>query len=102
MSLSVHDSTKKARFSGQSALSRWLQEILTLQFDIDEVATKNLPLKSLHSFCKQADDLPRAFWLACVCRESVYQVAKSKEEKTYGKVLADACGKFGLCPLKTK
>ena len=94
MALSVHDSTKKARFSAQSALSRWLQEILDHQFDADEIATKNLPLKALHTFCKGADDLPRAFWLAVVCRQSVYQVSKAKEEKTYGKVLADACGEF--------
>jgi hypothetical protein len=103
MLLSVKKGSKKALFSAQSPISRWLQHIVGHQLD-SKSDTKSgtdpeVPLKALHHFCRDSTNLARAFWLATVCRDAVAQAAEQKEEKTYGKISSTEAGKHSLISL---
>lgn len=84
-SLSVKDSNTKAIFAKKSGANRWLKTIVFLQLD-QSLSTDIVPMDSLYEYCRASTELVRAFWLATLCREAMFQAAKEKEEKTYGKI----------------
>lgn len=76
---------------------RWLHDIVQESVDIilhkKSMMKDEILLHSLHTFCVEAADLPRAFLLASVCCEAIYAATKQLEAKTYGEVTCEACGK---------
>ncbi len=76
---------------------RWLHDIVQQSVDImlNETNSVNetIVLSSLHDFCLEATDLPRAFLLATVCHDAISMATKQLEEKTYGLITCDTCGK---------
>jgi hypothetical protein len=92
-SLSVKDSTTKSIFAKDSPANRWLKEIIGLQLE-KTAESGDVPMQSLHEFCKSSEELVRAFWLATLCREAVFQAASEKEDATYGKVSKEESGEF--------
>lgn len=89
MSISASIAASKSFFTLQPPISRWVQQLVVKQVDAFIATDQELPpiiLPELYIFCKQADDLVRAFWLATLCRDSVAKVVKKREVKTYGKV----------------
>lgn len=81
--------TKNAVFALNSPSVRWLKDIVSLQIDGIREGTESDPMTSIHDFCRESEDLVRAFWLATLCREAIFEVAAEKEEKSYGKVDQD-------------
>lgn len=77
-------------FAAESPVKRWLQERIKVQLE-DEKA-EHPPMESIYQYCRNADELVRAFWLAALCRECVSVVAREMEEKTYGKVSRNELG----------
>lgn len=57
------------------------------------LSTGTAPMDSLFEFCRRSEELVRAFWLATLCREAMFQAAKDAEEKTYGKISIEETGK---------
>ncbi|KAG7337367.1 Rab3 GTPase-activating protein regulatory subunit [Nitzschia inconspicua] len=84
--LSIKVATKNAVFAVNSPSIRWLKDIVSSQIDATADVDQIMPMKSLYRFCRESEDLIRAFWLATLCRQAVYEVAKEKEEQTYGKI----------------
>jgi hypothetical protein len=70
-----------------------LKEIIGLQLE-KTAESGDVPMQSLHEFCKSSEELVRAFWLATLCREAVFQAASEKEDATYGKVSKEETGEL--------
>jgi len=107
MTLPAKEAAQSSLFDMWCPILRWLQDMITSAFDEqdklnkdNETTTQNSTsaqnalltsasqLQSLQTFCSEADDLPRAFLLAVVCREAVFIATKRPEARTYGKVLS--------------
>ena len=86
--LPIKIATKNAVFAKFSPSVRWLKEIISSQLDAVLEKPEVTTLDSLFDFIRASEDLVRAFWLATLCRETLYEVATEYEEKTYGKVEA--------------
>ena len=92
----MKDITKKAMFAKNSPTNRWLQNIVQEEMDANtdtDTDRQQGPMESLYQFCRGAEELVRAFWLATLCRQSVWKVASIQEEKTYGKVSGEEIGR---------
>ena len=84
--------------SDTSLIVRWLQELALHNLKgedtektgdgITEEQGTPICLGCLHEFCSSCDNLPRAFFLAAICRQAVSLATKQQEAKTYGKVLS--------------
>ncbi len=78
---------------------RWLNDVVLsyLQSEECERAIKEdgtvIMLEALYKFCEEADDLPRAFLLAVVCHDAIAAATKKIDDKTYGLVTSQLCGK---------
>ena len=76
---------------------RWLHDIV--QESVDNIVhkkneeNKTIQLQPLFKFCQEAEDLPRAFLLAAVCRDAILGATKQLEDKTYGEITSEDCGK---------
>ena len=60
----------------------------------DKPDLSELPMEAIYLFCRNSEELVRAFWLATLCHEAISQVAEEQEEKTYGKVLKEELGAY--------
>eukprot|EP00594_Rhizosolenia_setigera_P007324 CAMPEP_0178943576 /NCGR_PEP_ID=MMETSP0789-20121207/2663_1 /TAXON_ID=3005 /ORGANISM="Rhizosolenia setigera, Strain CCMP 1694" /LENGTH=1049 /DNA_ID=CAMNT_0020623185 /DNA_START=1221 /DNA_END=4370 /DNA_ORIENTATION=- len=87
MSLPAETAAKSSTFGTWCPILRWLQEILTKEYENEENVV-TIPLKPILDNCAASSDLPKAFLLASVCLEAVSIVSKLQEKKTYGKVLS--------------
>ena len=85
MTLSMKDISKKIVFAKPSPANRWLQNMFRAVVDTDETGDDAL-LPALFTFCREAEDLVRAFWLASLCRQALSEASSEFEQKTYGKV----------------
>ena len=65
---------------------------MTRQFEIGA----ETQMESLFQFCRASEELIRAFWLATLCLEAIYQASIEQEEKTYGKVSCEKIGKVSM------
>jgi len=76
---------------------RWIHDIVQESIDciLNDTTeeTDFILLKSLHEFCADSSDLPRAFLLATICRDAIDVATKQLEERTYGKITCEICGK---------
>ena len=75
---------------------RWLHDIAQQSVSIIVEKKENsdeLLLNPLYKFCISSSDLPRAFFLASVAHEAIIATTKNLEDKTYGEVTAEYCGK---------
>ena len=84
--LPIKKATKNTVFAQFSPSIRWLKEIVSSQIDASLQNPEIKIMDSLFDFCRASEDLIRAFWLATLCRETIYEVATDYEGKTYGKV----------------
>eukprot|EP00536_Pseudo-nitzschia_multiseries_P014988 jgi/Psemu1/320766/estExt_fgenesh1_pm.C_7970006 len=84
--LPIKKATKNAVFAQFSPSIRWLKEIVSCQIDNSLNDDNIAPMDSLFYFCRGSEDLIRAFWLAALCRQTIFEVATEKEGQTYGKV----------------
>lgn len=86
--LPIKKATKNVVFAQFSPSIRWLKEIVSSQ--IDSAPKDNnaeiKPMDSLYRFCRESEDLVRAFWLAALCRQAIFEVATEKQDQTYGTV----------------
>ena len=100
MSIPAKDAANKAFLGSCSPMTRWLQEIVSRQIEIQVAnvdASPFVALGSLHKFCTSSDDLVRAFVLSSLCREAVSVVTKKTEVKTFGKIWRQESGKYISC-----
>eukprot|EP00537_Pseudo-nitzschia_pungens_P000260 CAMPEP_0172374306 /NCGR_PEP_ID=MMETSP1060-20121228/55253_1 /TAXON_ID=37318 /ORGANISM="Pseudo-nitzschia pungens, Strain cf. cingulata" /LENGTH=1621 /DNA_ID=CAMNT_0013100911 /DNA_START=108 /DNA_END=4973 /DNA_ORIENTATION=+ len=84
--LPMKKATKNAVLAQFSPSIRWLKEIVSSQIDNSLDDEEMIPMDSLYYFCRGSEDLIRAFWLAALCRQTIFEVATEKEGQTYGKV----------------
>jgi len=84
--LPIKKATKNAVFAKFSPSVRWLKEVVSSQIDSSLDGPEITTMDSLFDFCRASEDLVRVFWLATLCRETLYEVATDYESKTYGKV----------------
>uniref|UniRef100_A0A7S4EF62 Uncharacterized protein n=1 Tax=Pseudo-nitzschia australis TaxID=44445 RepID=A0A7S4EF62_9STRA len=84
--LPIKKATKNAVFVEFSPSIRWLKEIVSCQIDNSLDDAEITPMDSLYHFCRGSEELVRAFWLAALCRQTIFEVATDKEGQTYGKV----------------
>lgn len=93
MVLPLKDVTEKGLCSVSSPMGLWLQEIVTCQLESKASNVRNeTALHAVLKFCRESDELVRAFWLATLCRDAVAEASKVLEEKTYGKISSSYSG----------
>jgi hypothetical protein len=79
---------------------RWLHDMVLDYMESEDYNTRMkeegsvLFLETLHTFCCEATDLPRAFLLASVCHDAVMFATKHIEDKTYGLLTNQGCGEI--------
>jgi hypothetical protein len=95
MGLPLKVYSEKGAISVSTPMGRWLQTLAGRQLESEaSEGGHKIILHSLHQFCRESDQLVRAFWLATLCRDSVAEAAKQKEEKTYGKISSSDSSKW--------
>ena len=94
MVLPLKDLSDKGLCAVSSPMGRWLQDIVFHQLEIKAAnGGSDTPLSAILKFCRDSDELIRAFWLASLCREAVAEASMQVEEKTYGKIPSSESGK---------
>lgn len=78
---------------------RWLHDMVLEYMESPEYSKaksegKVLFLQVLHKYCSESPDLPRAFFLAVACHEAILSTTKNIEDRTYGLITCEDCGKY--------
>lgn len=78
---------------------RWLHDMVLEYMESNDYSkAKNagnvLLLQVLHKYCSDSTDLPRAFLLAVACHGAISTATKNIEDKTYGLITCEDCGKY--------